>query len=56
MSYIPRLNRIVTVKASSISTEESLIPWRFSHYGAEAEGESIQPQNPDARARLRSPP
>ncbi len=43
MTYVPRLNRIVTIRASSVETAESLIPWRYSHYGAEMDGESVQP-------------
>ena len=42
-TYVPRLNRVVTVRASSVDTAEALIPWRFSHYGAESDGESVQP-------------
>ena len=34
----PKLNRIFTVRASSITTAETLIPWRFSSYGAVASG------------------
>ena len=34
----PKMNRIFTVKASSITTADTLIPWRYSGYGAQAQG------------------
>ena len=34
----PKLNRIFTVRASSVQTTEVLIPWRFSGYGAQSSG------------------
>ena len=43
MTYVPRLNRVFTLTASSISTTEILIPWRYTVYGAQADGPIITP-------------
>ena len=40
---VPRMNRIFALTASSISTADLLIPWRFGHYGAESDGPLTTP-------------
>ena len=42
-TYVPRMNRVFTLTASAISTTEALIPWRYGHYGAEADGPLTTP-------------
>ena len=43
MTYVPRLNRVFTLTASAITTTAILIPWRYTFYGAQADGPITTP-------------
>ena len=43
MTYVPRMNRVFTLTASAITTTEILIPWRYTFYGAQADGPITTP-------------